>query len=53
MRFACLMSSQIVTSDEAQVVVGAPCNLKQKLDSLIHGRSGACPPNRRGLPTCS
>lgn len=53
MRFACLMSSQIVTSDEAQVVVGAPCNLKQKLDSLTHGRSGACPPNRRGLPTCS
>lgn len=48
MRFACLMSSQIVTSDEAQVVVGAPCNLKQKLDSLTHRRSGACPPKRRG-----
>lgn len=48
MRFACLMSSQIVTSDEAQVVVGAACNLKQKLDSLTHRRSGACPPKSRG-----
>lgn len=48
MRSADGMSSLDVARDEAQVLVGVPCNLNPKLDSPTHRRSGASSPAVQG-----